>query len=579
MAELASVREATPAKAVNGAKAGFWLLIGVYAVMALITFDQVEEDAFIYFRTAEHIARGHGYVFNAGGERIETGSSLSWQFLLAGADLLSMNLLLFSKLVSLLLGGATLYLLWQISRRFIAAARIALLPSVLLALSIPFYHWVQRGLETSLYVFAIVLLAFSMLHERWKHHFWAPALLVALSRSEGFIVAAGLTGFLYYEWKHLRHPLRGVGLFAAVCALSLLGRLIYFHDLVPHPFYVKIKDVPGMPWSAVKLYFGATWLWVLLVLGTIGLLKRQVWSRSLIALAILELPVAWWALRTHALVQNNRHLLPALPLLYVLIGVGIARLLALGENLRLLLLGGLTLFLLWFGLEAPAMDMGVRVQANPFRTALDAALASPSRHAEKLLQFARPGRPLRVLQKNYASDVAFENWWAQVGEFIEKTYPRGITIAYDQMGQTPWYAGLDKTFVDTTGLTYRATGFAIFNENLKKDAPASLVFYRRLSDAILAPWGPPEYRSFDRQQAVDRVFALEPELIILNALFVSDSVPSLIARDPRLSARYVEKRKWFLFFHERKDMAQRIHWDPGDESVPGKRNSELSESR
>ena len=53
-----------------------------------------------------------------------------------------------------------------------------------------------------------------------------------------------------------------------------------------------------------------------------------------------------------------------------------------------------------------------------------------------------------------------------MGNFIDKTYPKGITIAYDQMGQTPWYGGMDKTFIDTTGLTYRPTAFLVLNHTL-----------------------------------------------------------------------------------------------------------------
>ena len=59
-----------------------WLAFGLcvvfYAALIAIGFDDIEEDAFIYFRFAENIAQGYGYVFNIGGERIEACSGLLW---------------------------------------------------------------------------------------------------------------------------------------------------------------------------------------------------------------------------------------------------------------------------------------------------------------------------------------------------------------------------------------------------------------------------------------------------------------------------------------------------------------------
>ncbi len=64
-----------------------WLAFGLcvifYAALVAIGFDDIEEDAFIYFRFAENIANGYGYVFNVGGERIEACSGLIWLGLMA----------------------------------------------------------------------------------------------------------------------------------------------------------------------------------------------------------------------------------------------------------------------------------------------------------------------------------------------------------------------------------------------------------------------------------------------------------------------------------------------------------------
>ena len=67
----------------------------VYLFLVFLLFNQVYEDSFIYFRVADNIAHGYGYVFNRGSENVETGSGLLWQLLLALGALLSLDLLLF----------------------------------------------------------------------------------------------------------------------------------------------------------------------------------------------------------------------------------------------------------------------------------------------------------------------------------------------------------------------------------------------------------------------------------------------------------------------------------------------------
>src|SRR5690606_30773577 len=64
--------------------------------------------------------------------------------------------------------------------------------------------------------------------------------------------------------------------------------------------------------------------------------------------------------------------------------------------------------------------------------------------------------------KELFRDPIGANYQWTVGEFIAKNYPRNITVVYDQMGQTPYRAGQDKTFIDSFGLTDRTTGYCEF---------------------------------------------------------------------------------------------------------------------
>ena len=42
------------------------------------------DDANIFFVYAKNLAEGHGFVYNAGGERVEGYSSMLWTLILAG---------------------------------------------------------------------------------------------------------------------------------------------------------------------------------------------------------------------------------------------------------------------------------------------------------------------------------------------------------------------------------------------------------------------------------------------------------------------------------------------------------------
>lgn len=566
-----------------------WAAIGLHAFMAIVMFDQIEEDAFIYFRVARNIALGNGYVFNAGGEHVECGSSVTWQFLLAFLDLFWSNLIFISKFTGVALGCGTMYLLGRISARFVSSSWLQIAPSLLLALSIPFYYWEQRGLETSLYAFSIVLLAHFLLDDRLKRWWYLPALLVALSRSEGFIVLAGLPAFFWFERKRLRNVLVGLGIFVAVLVLVEIGRIFYFHDLVPHAFYLKMREPRGLARAAVEFFFRITNLWIVLGVAAVGLLRRAAWNRSLAILACLEMPFMAWALNTHALAMNNRHLVPALALLYFFVAYGLDQIVQKVPALIHPIVWGFGLFFLWFAIECPAVDLTIQPLPNPFRSAWVRAEEKPDRFFSNLKDLVLGRRRAVSYMENYLSDSITENWQYQVGDFINRTYPKGITVMYDQMGQTPWYGGMDKTFIDTTGLTYRPTAFLILNHALDNSGEddAFYLFYRKVSDKLLRVFNEP-YRNWRRKDAVDHLLAMNPELIIVSAIYVirtlpdgkeeliTEHVPGMLFADPRLRERYVERKKYFLRFFERKDMSARINWDPKGRHFPGVPPAEAS---
>lgn len=557
----------------------WWAIMAVYGFTAFFMFDQIEEDTFIYFRTAANIANGAGYVFNAGGEHIETGSSLCWQYLLAIAHFLSLDLVLFVKFAGIALGACTLYLLLRLSAQLIETTMLQLVPAALLTVSIPFYFWVHRGLETSLYTFSIVLLGFVLTHERWNRYWYVPTLLVVFSRSEGFVVLAGLAGFAYFERTRLRQHVPGVAIVLTALLGSEVWRFFYFHDLVPHAFYLKIMNFPGMGAASVRQFFWESRVGIVVLIAAFGMLSRKAWTRSLVVLAVLDFPFFWWAYRTGAGTNNNRHLVPALPLIYLVMGRGLDSLVVRLPYLVHPVGFGLLLYAPWLLFEAPALELSVTPKPNPLTTMLQQVSAHPTRYLRNLgyVLTSRP-RPM-VEEKDYGTEQITANSQYLMGDFLARTYPKGISVVYDQMGQTSWYAGVDKKFYDTFGLTYKPTAFTLFNEQVGWSDGRLYKTYRGVSERLISLLEAQPSRHWTTRNAVDHFFSLNPDLFVFVGFQVGRYLPdgtyeyfpgllSDLVKDPRMEARYVRRNKWFLWVYERKDL--KVQWDPKESWVPGK---------
>src|SRR5690606_22449881 len=93
---------------------------------------------------------------------------------------------------------------------------------------------------------------------------------------------------------------------------------------------------------------------------------------------------------------------------------------------------------------------------------------------------------------------------ATVGRFIQQNYPMGIAVIFDQMGQAPWYAGLDKKFIDNTGLTDKQIGYFAFQEKARK----STLFgaYERVLLSLKFFFWPEEVYRTSKPEIVERLF-------------------------------------------------------------------------
>jgi hypothetical protein len=106
------------------------------------------------------------------------------------------------------------------------------------------------------------------------------------------------------------------------------------------------------------------------------------------------------------------------------------------------------------------------------------------------------------------------------------------------MGQAPWYAGSDKTFIDNTGLTDKKIGHMEF---LEKSSGGVYGTYFSIYLGLLNYFWPEQQHVYSKKEIIEEIFQKAPELILVRERYVhrwKHSVLGRIVRDPRFQENY-----------------------------------------
>ena len=223
-----------------------WIFAVAAAMLVLGVFVEawVTDDALIAFRYADHIAAGHGPVFNPG-ERVEGFSSPFFVALLVPAAFMDADLFVVSQVFGALAALVEVGVLFWFVRECVDSSWAALAASLLFATDRVVVVWSTGGLETATFG-ALVLATFCLSWRPLGRPWWVAAVLVAVAtcRPEG-VVFSGL-GLLQLAWaEHRRgHSLRPVAtcaatVFAVLAALVAI-RFAYYGVPLPNTYYAKM---------------------------------------------------------------------------------------------------------------------------------------------------------------------------------------------------------------------------------------------------------------------------------------------------------------------------------------------------
>jgi Gpi18-like mannosyltransferase len=277
-------------------------IIFIAAALVRLAFyyytDFIADDAFITFRYAENIARGLGFVYNAG-ERVQGTTTPLFTLVIALFKLLNVPPITAALFISSVASGLTAVIVYRFAQslRFMRWTLLPVVVYILWPRSLPAD---TSGMETALFTL-LVTAAFYFSHRKLDIYAIGMATLATLTRPEGVFVL-GLV-FVVNLWERRDRWLSYVSVPLMILVPWLIFSQFYFGSIVPHSITAKMALYSR--WGAMSWWDSLVYLlsWhnsfglvstVAIFIGAWWLFKKQNWGRlELLWIAIM---IAFYAL-------------------------------------------------------------------------------------------------------------------------------------------------------------------------------------------------------------------------------------------------------------------------------------------
>lgn len=430
------------------------------------------DDAYITYRFAIQLARGHGLVFNVG-ERIDAASSFLYAVLLAGLYRIGLHdLELAAVEIGALCAGGIAAVVFGTLQRLTGRPWLAAVMGLFAGANGLISGWAASGMESVFYAFLVVFFVGSSFFRHRENWVTAAALcFIVLTRVEGLIV-----GFAWGSMHCIRMAReRGLGehdsranraflLHGALAATTTLGffafKYCYYGTLLPHTFHLKLmlRVYHSNPSDLLRNWVRVASVAVsLAVVGAVVLAWQQGTSAVLGTLIFLALTGVSCALGPNA--GWARYSIQALPPVMILAGVAIHWLLA--KPLKVICLPVAAMVLFGVGIQTVTSCTYMRDNLRAF---------SPHQDCRR-----------------------------KVGDYLRDHVDPSEVIVSTDIGEIS-YEAMDFSFIDTVGLTsedvYRA-----YQEGRSLD----VVFDRRHPRFAADTWWPLGQRRRGEYKAYDKV--------------------------------------------------------------------------
>ena len=304
------------------------------------------DDAMISMRYAKNLVNGYGLVWNPGGDRVEGYTNLLWTIYMAFWHLFpisSAKIALPIQLTGLFFLLSNLWLTRRIADHVSEGNLYVTVGAVLLvACYQSINYWGLKGMETSVLGFIVLLSVWRVLC-CLKDNLFDPLLFVILGigllvRPDVAIIYIGIALYMIIVLSDLRkkNTLYAASIFLLIQLSLTIFRLVYYHDIFPNTYYLKMTGVPEL----VRITRGIKVAWEFIrgmspllfvlpfVYGFIHIKNKKIWF--LLSLVVIQLLYSiyvggdaweWWG---HL---ANRYICIVMPLFFILLSLVITSLL------------------------------------------------------------------------------------------------------------------------------------------------------------------------------------------------------------------------------------------------------------
>jgi arabinofuranosyltransferase len=317
--------------------------VNAYNANPMGNFSTYADDTYIHLRFAHNLASGYGIVWNIGDPPVEGSTSLLWMLMLAGIEALGFQpvwwLIYICAACAVLVIVQSFLLLQALSpdsllENLTAATLLALSPRLML--------WALTGLEVAFYAFVMAACAFLyVLYRKGRVHSWVVGIAFALSsfiRPESmglFAITLMFDGLIEYFKKNrnYRPVIWMLASFLLVFLPIFFWKWSYFGYPFPNTYYNKT----GGGWIQIQAgfeYILTNFIEILVPAGVLGvsfifgIFKRQFNPEKTYLLVLF---LAFWfivAINGGDYMLKGRFITPSLPILYVMGGIGLTRLIS-----------------------------------------------------------------------------------------------------------------------------------------------------------------------------------------------------------------------------------------------------------
>lgn len=374
------------------------------------------DDAMISMTYARNLVEGHGLNWARHGDPVEGFTHPLWLVPMVAANLLPLELR-FRSLAVQLLSLAVLALLVVAVRRlmlswFSGECEGHWMPAaVMTAFCYPLACWSLMGMETGLQALLAVVavhLAIDSVDGRRERHLelWAVCAAAYLLRMDMLLLVLAVQAWVAARGGLCREPRRwllGLGLFLCVALGYQAFRWIYFHDLLPNTYYLKMTGVPldvRLLRGLLSLELFARGHLPLLLAAGIGallLLRRD--RRLGLPAGIFLLYCAYnvwiggdaWELGEEVPLRANRYIAFVLPLLFVLLNGILNRVLEVRKSAWIVTAAGVLGVLLVNGLWPGGRDPDWRWMTGTRRPPQVESHRTVLRQLHRMQRMVRPG--------------------------------------------------------------------------------------------------------------------------------------------------------------------------------------------